>query len=273
MAFYGYEFIFDGVSCAEYGLMMYDFGTKPDTSNTLVVNSEIVEDRIPKKYAPLHYGTITNKPLEFTMTFGINVSSAEKKAYLDRHDLKVVAEWLTSHDTYKWLEIAQPDMEMFRYKCFIKDLKYIDVGSLPRGFSCKVICDSPFAYLYPEVYEYEVEVNEENEYKMEIDIFNKSSYHGYYKPEITLSLEEGGTFKITNVTDNNRVTCFNGLPTDITEVRVDNENEIISCNTSFNPYECFNFNFTRLLKGNNYLIIEGKGKIKITCEFPVNIGG
>ena len=53
MAFYGCEFSFNGISCTEYGLMMYDFGTKSDTSNTLSVNSEIVEDRIRKTIYPV----------------------------------------------------------------------------------------------------------------------------------------------------------------------------------------------------------------------------
>ena len=267
MAFYGCYFSFDGIPCTEYGLMMYDFGSKSDTSNTLSTNIEIVEDRIARKYTPLHYGTISNKPLEFTMTFGADTSAIEKGEYLDRWDLNAIANWLTSHDKYKWLEITQPDMEMFRYKCFITDLKHTDVGNLPWGFTCKVICDSPFAYQYPELYKYSVNGT------MEIDILNKSSYRGYYKPYVSIALNKGGTFSIENVTDNNRVMQFTGLPTSVYTLDIDSENEIIVCPSIQNPYQYFNFNFLRLCKGDNHLILNGVGSIEIRCEFPINIGG
>lgn len=267
MAFYGCYFSFNGIPCTEYGLMMYDFGTKSDSSGALSVDTEIVEDRIARRYTPLHYGTITNEPLEFTMTFGADTNAIDKSEYLDRWDMDAIANWLTAHDKYKWLEITQPDMELFRYKCFITDLKYTEVGKLPWGFTCKVICDSPFAYQYPETYRYVVNGI------TEIDILNKSSYRGYYKPNLTITLSKGGTFSITNVTDNNRLMQFTGLPTSTTTIHIDTENEIITCDSLANPYQYFNFNFLRLCRGTNHLVLSGVGAIDIVCEFPINIGG
>lgn len=267
MAFNGCYFSFDGIPCTEYGLMLYELGSASDTTNTLSTDMDIVEDRIARRYTPLHYGTITNEPLEFTMTFGADPSAIDKDAYLDRWDMNAIAIWLTAHDQYKWLEITQPDMEMFRYKCFITELKHIDVGNLPWAFSCKVVCDSPFAYQYPEVFKYTVNGTSE------VDILNKSSYRGFYKPKMTLSLTRGGTFYIKNTTDNNRTMQFTGLPTSASTITIDNENEVISCGTIANPYQYFNFNFFRLCRGNNHLVINGTGNIEITCEFPINIGG
>lgn len=267
MAFYGCYFSFNGIPCTEYGLMIYDFGTRSDSSGSLSVDTEIVEDRIARRYTPLHYGTITNEPLEFTMTFGADINAIDKGVHLDRWDMDAIANWLTAHDKYKWLEITQPDMELFRYKCFITDLKYTEVGKLPWGFSCKVICDSPFAYQYPETYRYTVNGT------TEIDILNKSSYRGYYKPKLDITLSKGGTFSITNVTDNNRLMQFTGLPTYTTTIYIDTENEIITCDSLANPYQYFNFNFLRLCRGTNHLVLSGVGAIDIVCEFPINIGG
>lgn len=268
MAFYGCYFSFDGMPCTDFGLMMYDFDTNSSgTNNTLSTKTEIVEDRIARRYTPLHYGTITNEPLEFTMTFGADIPSIDKGVYLDRWDINTIANWLTAHDTYKWLEISQPDMEMFRYKCFITDLKYTDVGNFPWAFTCKVVCDSPYAYQYPEVFKYTVSGS------MEIDILNQSCYRGFYKPQVTLSLSKGGTFSIKNVTDNNRTMQLTGLPASASTIYIDNENEIITCDTISNPYQYFNFNFFRLCRGDNHLIITGVGTAEITCEFPINIGG
>ena len=267
MAFYGCYFSFDGIPCTEYGLMMYDFGTSSDSSNNLSVSTEIIEDRIARRYTPLHYGTISNKPLEFTMTFGADTNAIDKGVYLDRWDMDAIANWLTAHNKYKWLEITQPDMEMFRYKCFITELKHTDVGNIPWGFTCKVICDSPFAYQYPEIFKYTISGS------TEIDILNKSSYRGYYKPQLILNFSKGGTFSIKNVTDNNRTMQLTGLPTSASAVHIDNENEIITCETIANPYQYFNFNFLRLCRGVNHLVISGNGSIEIVCEFPINIGG
>ncbi|MDO4562219.1 MAG: hypothetical protein Q4C12_00135 [Clostridia bacterium] len=192
MAFNGCYFSFDGIPCTEYGLMLYDIGTKSsDTTTDLSVNTEIVEDRIARRYTPLHYGTITNEPLEFTMTFGADINAIDKGEYLDRWDLETIARWLTAHNKYKWLEITQPDMEMFRYKCFITDLKHIDVANLPWAFSCKVICDSPFAYQYPEVFRYVVNGT------TEVELLNKSSYRGFYKPKMVLFLPRGGSVDVS----------------------------------------------------------------------------
>lgn len=267
MAFYGCYFSFDGIPCTDYGLMMYDFGIKSDSSNDISVSMEIVEDRIARRYSPLHYGTITNKPLEFTMTFGADTDSIDKNVFLDRWDIDAIASWLTAQDEYKWLEITQPDMELFRYKCFITDLKHVDVGGLPWGFTCTVRCDSPFAYRFPEVFELYVNGN------ASIEILNKSSYRGFYKPKIDLSLVRGGTFSIQNITDGSRTMQFTALPTSVTNLSIDNENEIITCNAISNPYQYFNFNFFRLCRGINHLVLNGNGTIKITCEFPINIGG
>ena len=156
MSFYGCHFSFDGIPCREYGLMIYEFGRKSSDKSILAPDKEIVEDRISRRFTPLHYGAIANKPLEFTMTFGADVNAIDRGTWLDRWDLDAIAVWLTGHDTYKWLEITQPDMEMLRYKCFITNLNYVDSGKILWGFSCTVVCDSPFAYMYPETYNYTI---------------------------------------------------------------------------------------------------------------------
>lgn len=154
---------------------------------------------------------------------------------------------------------------MIYFYFIIAGTKFTDFFS--HSLTCKVICDSPFAYRYPEVFKYTINGTSE------IDILNTSSYRGYYKPRVTLNLSKGGTFNINNVTDNNRTMQFTGLPSSASTIFIDNENEIITCETIANPYQYFNFNFLRLCRGNNHLVINGTGNIEIVCEFPINIGG
>ena len=271
MSFYGCHFSFDGVPCTEFGLMMYDFGGGGTEEDTLTPDVEIVEDRIARKYTPLHYGTIMNKPLQFNMTFGADIDSIDRNVYLDRYDLDAISSWLTGHDKYKWLEITQPDMEIVRYKCFITNLKHVDVGKYPWGLTCTVICDSPFGYLYPETYTYTV-----NE-SLTFNLLSKSSYRGYYKPKMVITLSGGGgaaSIDITNNSDDEgRQMTFTNLPSDITQLVIDNENEIVTCNSTINPYAYFNFNFFRLIRGKNSITANCNGTVRFICEFPVNVGG
>ena len=79
--------------------------------------------------------------------------------------------------------------------------------------------------------------------------------------------------EIQNVSDNMRETKFTGLPTSVSSIVIDNENEVITCNEIQNPYQYFNFNSFRLVHGSNHIILTGNGTVKITCEFPMRIGG
>lgn len=267
MSFYGCQFSFDGIPCAEFGLMMYEFGQSDNESGTLSTGVNIIEDRIPRRYTPLFYGAYMNSPLEFTMTFGADPDAIDRDTFLDRWDFDAISSWLTGHTEYKWLDIEQPDMEAFHYRCFITNLRHIDSGMIPWGITCNVVCDSPFAYLYPETYSYTV--NGETE----IRFFNKSSYHGFYKPKLEAVLQAGGTLSIRNEDDGGREMTFTGLPAAVHNLTVDNENEVIVCDELTNPYPYFNFNFLRLKRGFNRLTVTGNGTITLRCEFPVSIGG
>lgn len=270
MSFYGCQFSFDGIPCYEFGLMMYSFDSKSnDSSDSLSVNADIIEDRISRRYSPLHYGVTKNKPLEFTLTFGADITSIEKDVHLDRWDLNAISNWLTAHDTYKVLEITQPDMETFRYKCFIRDLKKTSIAGVPWAMTCNVLCDSPFAYLQPEHYSYVLNGDD-----LKQTITNRGSYHGFYKPFITLE-QDGGDFSICNTTDDSRTMAFINLPTVAKKIYIDTENEVITCvnDPGINLYKYFNFNFLRLQRGINNLVLNGSGKVEIICEFPVSIGG
>lgn len=269
MAFYGNYFSFDGQPCTEYGLMVYDLDGNSQSDNSFTSSGTVVEDRVSHRYKPLYYGIINDKPLEFNLIFGANPKRIEEYKYFDRWDLESIASWLTGKDGYKWLEIEQPDMEAVRYKCIISDLKPITMGRLPYAFSCKVICDSPFAYTYPETTTYSVPSSLSTTY------FNRSSYNGYYRPKLEITLNGVSAFKIKNITDNNREFTFTGLPTaSALTIYVDNENGVITNSLNLSTlYNSFNFNFFRLKRGENSLLFTGTSTVKIISEFPVNIGG
>ena len=268
MAFYGCEFVFDGKSCDEYGLMVYKFGSKGQDDIAFNTGGKIYEDTTARRRTTFFYGIEQNEPMEYTLVFGANPKAIDIRTPLDRFEIEAIAAWLTGHSTQKWLEIVQPDMETFRYKCIISELEPITDEMIPWAFQCTVHCDSPFGYTYPEKYRYSLSSS-----PLKIRLHNRSTYNGYYCPMLTFNAPHGGDLSIVNRSDNNREFKFTGLPTGLSGVTVDNENQVITEPTGLNLYKYFNFKFLRLVRGDNFLDLTGNGDIVITCEFPVNIGG
>lgn len=266
MAFYGCEFVFDEIPCSEYGLMVYNFASNGQGDASFSVG-EMVEDRIAGRYDALTYGLQRNQPQEYTLVFGPNIMSVDMDEPLDRYEVEAIATWLTGHQKRKWLTIVQPDMESFRYKCYISDLTLITYGEMPWAFSCTVSCDSPFAYTYPEEYEGALTVAGD-----QLVIRNRSSHHGYYKPRMEIE-SSGSDICIVNHSDGDREFIFTDLPSGTIRIDLDNHNQVITNDAGVNLYDKFNMNFMRLVRGDNVLSLFGDGVVRFICEFPVNIGG
>ncbi len=267
MACWGSEFIFDGIPCSNYGLMVYHFGSE-EQEDVDFKSGEMVEDKIPTRYDTIAYGLVQNQSLEYTLVFGANIEAIDANDGLDRYEVEAIAAWLTGYNTRKWLTIIQDDLECYRYKCFISELKLITYGDIPWAFSCKVSCDSPFAHSVPEEYSYSV--NGETE----VRLFNRSSYNGFYRPKMEIAINRGNDISIQNLSDGGRTFQFSRLPgSNSLVIYVDNENQIITNNMDLNLYPYFNMKFMRLVRGDNMLKIIGNTKVKFICEFPVNIGG
>lgn len=269
MAFFGCQFVFDGISSYEYGLTVYDFGSQTE-GGQFSSGATILEDRTPQRYTPIFYGVTQNTPLTFTLTFGADSETIDAGKWLDRWELDTISRWLTGHRQYKYLEVVQPDMEAVRYRCLITDLQYTTYGKMPWALTCTVTCDSPFAYLYPETTKYTVGGT------MRKILRNRASSF-YYYPKLELNVN-GGSFSIKNLSDNGRMFAFSDLPRNNVNLIIDNENEIITTDKDgLNPYDKFNFRFLRLIPGNNELEFSvssgGSANVTITCEYPVNIGG
>lgn len=268
MSYYGLSFVFDGIPSEEYGLVLYDLTYSTRTEGVFASPVSIIEDRTSARYKPLFYGTTQNTPLEFTMVFGANQKRANNYKGYDRYDLSVIASWLTGHNSYKWLEITQPDMEVVRYKCIITKLSHIQLDLTTWAFSCTVHCDSPFAYTYPETMTYLINNSTDFVFR------NISTYNGFYMPKLVIELNSGfGTLSITNHSDNDREFKFTNVPSTPLTITVDNENEVITTFSGLNLYPYFNYKFFRLLRGDNHLTVSGRASLKFICEFPMNVGG
>lgn len=269
MSFYGDRFIFDGIPCEEFGLMLYDIGSTRQQPTSFASNSDFMEDRIGTRYDPLFYGIRRNSQLNFQMTFGLDPEKVNAGVYFDRWDMEKIASWLTGRDGYKWLVIGNEDEGHFRYRCRISDLKIVEAGIYPQCMSCSVTCDSPYAYLPEETFTYEVSGS------LELVFHNRSTHNGWYCPKVELTLSGAPSFSIQNDSDGGRISAFTDIPAGFANavISIDNQNQIITSSTGDNLYPYFNKKFFRLARGDNRLKITGTGKLKILCSFPVNVGG
>lgn len=266
MAFYGSSFIFDSVPCDNFELMMYDIDGASQTGGSFASTVTPVEETLPSRWKPIFYGMKFEGRLEFSIVFGANQRRIDEGRYLDRGEMDVIASWLTGVDGYRYLSIVQEDMLYVRYKCYISSLEIVEYGMVPWALKATVTCDSPYAYLYPHEYSYDIDGS------ALISILNESSLNGYYYPVIEFTRSSGNTLTIENQTDGGRTFTLERIPAAATVIRVDNDRRIITNNADLNLYGKCNFKFLGLKRGYNTLNVTGNGTLKIICEFPVNAG-
>lgn len=267
MSFWAETFTFNGTSCQNYDLMLYDIGgddsNDPEFASVVTVTDEWVGSR----WRPYFYGSKFQNKLTFDLVFGVNECRIDQGEYLTRSEIDAIATWLTGHDEYHWLTIDQEDLEGIRYRCMVTGLKTVSYGRIPWALQATVTCDGPFAYRTP------TSVTYNSTGSRQIQFENKSSLNGYYYPVIRFDRRSGTSFSIENVTDGGRTFTMSNIPTSITTIQVDNDSCVITDDQDINLYGNCNYNWLRLKKGMNTLNLTGNGVFTFECEFPVNTGG
>lgn len=287
MAYFGCQFVFDDIPSWEYGLVIYDLGG-PNEDGDFTSPAEIVEDRISRRYTPLHYGVTRNEPLKFELHFGVDPRAVDKRQWLDRWEMDAIASWLTEHTDYKYLEIFQQDLDVIRYKCIITNLTYSSYGKYPWAFTAEVTCDSPYAYLYPETYSYNLSSPSANPSVSLTERLLSKQSPIHFCPDLDITLLNAKSISIINQSDDDRAFTLTGLPARQLHIKVDNENEVLTlvdsggaADTSLKLYSMFNLNFFRLVRGYNNLMMTIErntssafsARVDLICEFPINPGG
>lgn len=266
MAFYGSDFKYNSFWASQLGLQIYDFASSNQgNASDFVAHGDIVSDYVAGRDDMLYYGQENKDSLTPHLVFGINTDRLDRDEFLTRYEISKIAEWLTADGKWHWLTVKQDDMIEYRYKVVLGDLKLLHNGMQPYAFEADFVADSPYAYMYPSTYTWRRGRNIFN---------NKSTNKGYFYPTMTIHLSSGGgDFSIINNSDNGREFSFTGLPQSVTEIHIDNKNQIITeAGTGLNLYDYFNYKFFRAVKGKNEIIVTGRGYVDVFCEFPVNIG-
>lgn len=264
MAFYATSFLFDGRPCEEFGLILAEIGSAKQTAGSLGAKGTVEEDRIPGRSTGVHYGATWNSALSFPIT----MVASESNHSFDRYDSAAIAGWLTGHQDYKKLALDQPDMDGVYYKAMITQLEQIEVGLRVVGFTATVTCDGPYAYrCMPET-----EIVSTG--AASVLYRNYSNVNDYYYPLLYISTDKT-EFEITNETDGTSFS-LSGMPAGRKEIIVDGRSLVLSSSDVGNLYPCWNTGMVkyppRMLRGDNWLRINGAGTVRIANEFPWNIG-
>lgn len=276
MAFWGRSFIFNDIPCEDFDLMIYDVGSTTQSAGTFASGVTIVDSYVPSRWKPYFYGTKLENKLSFTMVFGVKPCRIEEGRYLDRDEMEAIASWLCGHTQYLPLQIQQDDMRYFVYHCIVTELKVVEYGNIPWALSATFTCDSPYAYLPPQEFSFQINAGED----CSVSFYNESSLNRYFYPVVEFEFESSPTYlSIINHSDNDRE-CGIGIGEkqiegNVTMVHIDNDHGIISNDADINLYDAFNFKYFRLLRGQNELTVRASAPatMKILCEFPMDIGG
>ena len=150
--FYGCEFSFNGISCAAFGLALYNFGSSKSSSFDFASPAKFDEDSSRHGYKNKFFGQKQRDPLEIKLTFGLFGERLDRGVdvrdprYLRRSEINIITSWLTGTRGYRRLEIDQPDMKDYYYKAHCTKLTLLGDDWYPYAFEATFECDSPYAY-------------------------------------------------------------------------------------------------------------------------------
>lgn len=259
------KFTFDGVSCEDYGLMLYDLASV-SSSDTAFATAKIEEEKVSSQSKPFFYTATRNEPLEFNLTFGVDMDRMDDGEPLTKPSLSEIARWLC-RDEYKVLTIDQEDMADFFYRCIITELSPASVNGVAWALTAAVRCDAGYAYRTEQAYTIDASSGSGT---ITIDALHDNAR--YYWPVMTITPSTGGTVTVKNDADDGRMFQLTDLPSSAGSIVIDGAKGMIASSGGKNIYPYCNFRFLRLLQGNNPIAVTGACKVEIACEYPAFIG-
>ena len=248
MSFSGRSFIYDSVPSESYGLYIMDIDA--DAINRIMgsFSLDIMEQKLFRRSTPYFYGSTASPKLSFPF-------SAYSEQEMDSDLYGLVQKWLFSPRQYKKFQIDQYDLQNLYFNCLLTEPNVVKSGNMIQGFSCSILCDSPFAWKFPitTTYSYSVSVVDDTV------IFNNSSDDSgdYLRPRLIVTMNNvGGDITIVNESDGGRIFRFTGLSAG-ESITIDNSLQIISSSTGLRRLSNFNKKFFRLVSGANTFRIQG----------------
>ena len=259
--FNGLQFIYDGVPSSFYNLCLADFDGAGFKTNSAGSNVQIIEDEILRRPTSYFYGVSQTEKLQFEITIISNKP-------MSRTDVAIAQKWLFGQTKRKKLQIVQCDLDGVYFDCMLTNPQVVSIGNVPRGFTCTVVCDAPWAWEFPRTSTFTTQ-----EVETTLEFYNSSDNSDYLYPIIQFTLDANTTdISATNLNDGNRIFAFDNLSPNET-IYVNNDLEIITSSTGLNRLPNFNGKWFRFKQGlNRVRIIGGLSSAQITYQFARKVG-
>lgn len=263
MNFKALSFNFNGKPSDAFNLYIMDFDNSKSTSSvTNGANVKVTQEFSARGSTSFLQAVTQHEPLKFTLKIG-------SPTPMDRQQIDSISRWLFGHLEPKKLEIIQDDMRGVYYNCFLTNPKNIYIADCAYGFSCEVLCDSPFAYERERQQDFYISNGKQN-----VIFNNRSSDNDYMRPKIFFQCNrQGGSVRITNLTDDGNVVEIKNL--DMGEgITMDSKTNIITSTTGKRRLGNTNYNFLKFLPEMNKLTIEGDlDKLTVIYQNMRKVGG
>lgn len=236
-------FLFDQQKSTDYGIInvnvsngMYD--------EPFIATRNISEVKIRGKDKPF-YTTITNDPLQFTLSFALQDA-------FDSNKLRQIARWLTT-SYYKPLQFSD-NLDRVYYAILTSDSHLIHTGT--NGYiTVNFRCDSPYSYSpMIESPVYDLSNNPANGTMITFSNLGDLSI----SPEVWIKKIGAGNVSIQNLSNAGSIFSFTGL-SNLETIYVDNQNQLIQSDLVPTTYRYGNFNngYMEIVYGNNTLLVTG----------------
>jgi phage-related protein len=250
-------FIFNGQKSEDFGIVNVNVNSGMQ-SEPFVAGRTIKEQVIRGRDRPYYFG-IQLQPLEFTVSFAFTQP-------WDSDLIKSVARWLTTPNYYVPMQFSD-NLDIYYY-CLCVDSPELIHNCLAEGYiNLKFRCDGAYAYspIYTtNVFDYSNNPSGGTQYKFE--------NYGDVECQPIIYIQKIGTgddIKIINTSNSGQTLILTGLQ--------DQENIVVDCelNTIETDipltYRYSNHNgvFLSMVRGFNYLTIQGKCKLQWKYQFRI----
>lgn len=258
MTINGSEFIFDGSSSDEYGVVLGYIGSpnidSKEEETNIITSKSLFKDRWD-----LHFVEDAT-PLQFKITVVRNDAEL-----IDSNMQRALKKWLCKKKR-AWLQIIQDDLSNVYYRCLITNPKPNNINGKTYGYDFDIICDSGHAWseLKSKPYTCNGTLNINMNFTFDYD-----EYILY--PILIISPLEDTVVEIINNTTN-QVVEFGYLFADETVV-LDCESDRVSSSSGRVLINTWNKKNLGLIEGKNSITLNGNFRLDIKYRLPIRVGG
>ena len=298
---YGQDFVFNGRSLSEFGMMMCVFDNAED--DKLSLGRELISTELTSYRDYIHIlGSKHTETLSFQVSIikSICENKTQNEMAISRSELRNITNWLTGNTSASTFHLIDEDKlfdEYIEYDCVCTDIEPFVVGGTIYGMTVTFTCNAPYGYSERTIYKNAGD-NASYSDTFSFSIYNDSDVlSSLYRPEIVKiypkwSSTINGT--ITNTTLNKSLTLYKTLTNSSSYLTIDTKRKIfyendkhsspiplselgISTKTlinNVNTYGTDGMYWFELAQGENEFVVKDYIiKVEMECRFPRKVGG